>query len=114
MGKLIIRLVINAVALWVAAYFGTIGLTNNVVGVAIVAIIFGVVNAVIKPVVSLLTCPINILTLGLFTFVINALMLMLTAWLSAGRLEVGGFGSRFDSQHHCHHCKRNFEHVPCG
>ncbi len=52
---------------------------------------FGLVNALIKPIVSILTCPINVLTLGLFTLVINALMLMLTGWLTGGRLGTEGF-----------------------
>ena len=93
MGKLIIRLVINAVALWVAARIlsPNIVLPSSFVGLIIVAAIFGLVNALVKPIVAILTCPINFLTLGLFTFVINALMLMLTAALSGGRLQVGGF-----------------------
>ena len=45
---------------------------DNLAGLLVVAAIFGVVNAFIKPVVKLLTCPINVLTLGLFTLVINA------------------------------------------
>ena len=93
MMRLIIRLVINAVALWVAAFIlrDYMSVPDNVVGLAVVALIFGVVNAFIKPIVALLTCPINALTLGLFTFVINALMLMLTGWLSQGQLQVSSF-----------------------
>ena len=45
--------------------------------------IFGLVNAIVRPVVSFLSIPVTILTLGLFTIVINALMLVLTAWLSS-------------------------------
>ena len=54
------------------------------------ALILGVVNAFIKPVFALLTLPITLLTLGLFAFVINALMFMLAAWLVPG-FEVAGF-----------------------
>lgn len=91
MGQLVIRLVINAVALAVAAYIVPgMGITNDVVGLAIVAVVFGVVNALIKPIVSILSCPLTILTLGLFTFVINALMLMLTGWLTGG-IALEGF-----------------------
>jgi putative membrane protein len=48
---------------------------------AVMALIFGLVNALIRPILKLLTCPLIILTLGLFTLVINALMLMLASWL---------------------------------
>jgi putative membrane protein len=53
-------------------------------------VVFGIVNALIKPIVSLISCPITVLTLGLFTLVINALMLMLTGYFAPG-LEVEGF-----------------------
>jgi putative membrane protein len=53
--------------------------------------IFGIVNTLIKPVFQFITCPLYILTLGLFTFIVNALMLMLTSWLSGGAFQVDGF-----------------------
>ena len=94
MTKLLIRVVINAVALYVAA--AVLGenmyIPTDVVNLAIVAIVFGLVNAFIKPIVTILTCPLTIVTLGLFTIVINALMLMLTGWLTGGQLAVAGFG----------------------
>ena len=91
MGKLILRIVINAVALWVAAYLVPgIGVTDQVTGLLIAALVFGIVNALIKPIVSIISCPITILTLGLFTLVINALMLLLTGYLVPG-LSVDGF-----------------------
>ena len=61
----------------------------------IVAIIFGLVNAFIRPVVKLLTLPINLVTLGLFTLVINTLMLMLTVWLSDSLSLIGGLFQNF-------------------
>jgi putative membrane protein len=85
---LIIRIAINALALWVAAFLVNTLIPNGMVlttsfpGVLVVALLFGLVNALVKPVVGLLSCPITILTLGLFTFVINALMLMLTGYLA--------------------------------
>ncbi|MEZ4866188.1 MAG: phage holin family protein [Caldilineaceae bacterium] len=92
MSKLIVRLIINAVALWIAGQLvGGIYLTDNVVGLLIVAIIFGLINALIKPIVDFFTCPFYVITLGLFTFIVNALMLMLTGAVSGGRLVVGGF-----------------------
>ncbi len=89
--RLLIRIVINAIALYVAAVLVDINITNNILGILVVALIFGAVNALIKPLVSILTCPLTVLTLGLFTLVINALMLMLTAWVSGDLLEVNGF-----------------------
>jgi putative membrane protein len=55
---------------------------DRVVTLLLVALVFGVVNAVVRPVVKLLSLPFIILTLGLLIFVINALMLLLTGWLS--------------------------------
>lgn len=54
----------------------------------LVALVFGVVNFLVKPLVKLLTLPLFVLTLGLFTLVVNALMLMLTSWL-AERMALG-------------------------
>ena len=83
MGYLIIRLVINGIALYIATRFVP-GLTfdGHWTTIAIVAFIFGLVNALVRPLLEVLTCPLVILTLGLFTFVINALMLMLTGWIA--------------------------------
>jgi putative membrane protein len=87
----LIRVLINAAALWVAtvlvrgiSFTGT----NMIVSLLVVAIIFGVVNAVIKPILAILTCPLYILSLGLFTFVVNALMLLVTSGI-AGTLGLG-------------------------
>ncbi len=95
--SLIVRLLINAVALLVAAWLvpgihlsaarGQ-AVPNDWLTLAIVALIFGVVNAIIRPIVLFLTLPLNILTLGLFTFVVNALMLLLTSWIAEG-MELG-------------------------
>lgn len=78
----VIRVLINAAALWVATQLVRgISFTgsNMLATLLVVAVIFGVVNAIIKPILAVLTCPIYILTLGLFTFVVNALMLLLTS-----------------------------------
>ena len=56
----------------------------------IVGIVFGLVNALVRPIVKLLTLPINVMTLGLFTLVINTLMLILTVWLSDSLSLTGG------------------------
>jgi putative membrane protein len=91
LGKLLISWFINAVALAVAAWLlSGIQITgeNAWITVILMAIIFGLVNALIRPLVRFLTCLINVFTLGLFTLVINALMLMLSSWI-AGQLGVG-------------------------
>jgi putative membrane protein len=81
--KLILRVIVNAVAIWIAAMLVPgISLSSDVLSWLIVAVIFGLINALIKPLVKLLTLPLNIMTLGLFTLVINALMLMLTAFVT--------------------------------
>ncbi len=89
--RIIIRILINAAALWVAAQLlDGITLSDQPVAVLIVAVVFGLVNSFIRPVVRLLTFPFTIVTLGLFTLVVNAAMLQLTDWLTGG-LNVVGF-----------------------
>lgn len=89
--NIILRILINAAALWVAARFiDGITLSDRPVRILIVAVIFGLVNALVRPVVKFLTFPITMVTLGLFILVINAAMLQLTDWLSDD-LNVTGF-----------------------
>jgi putative membrane protein len=91
MTNLIVRLFVNAVALWVASRLvGGIDLAGDFWPILLVAAVFGLVNALIKPVALFLSIPFLLVTLGLFTFVINALMLWLTAAL-VGALTVVGF-----------------------
>jgi len=88
--KLLLRIVINAAALWVATRLvHGIDIGGDVTGLVVVAIVFGIVNAFVRPIVAILTFPITLVTLGLFTLVINALMLMLTDRLS-DTLNIGG------------------------
>jgi putative membrane protein len=87
------RVVINAVALWVAdALLDGLTLSDSTTELILVAVVFGLVNAFIKPIIQILSCPLTILTLGLFTLVINALMLMLTGWLTGGAVSTANFG----------------------
>lgn len=97
--KILIRLAINAVALWVAATFipGPPGIEfadDSLVTLLIVAVVFGLVNAFIKPIVRLLSLPARIVTLGLFGLLINTAMLALTA-LILEQLTIDGFLSAF-------------------
>lgn len=91
MRNLVIRLFINSVALWVAAeVVSGIELEGSYLQILLVAFLFGLINAFIKPVVMVVSLPFLLLTLGLLTLVINALMLMLTAAV-ASSLTVAGF-----------------------
>ena len=104
MRSFIVRVIINGLALGVASWLlpgldistsattaavGNSGVMQgtDTIGIVLaylfIGLIFGVVNALVKPVVSLLSLPLTILTLGLFTVVINAAMLYLTSWLSS-------------------------------
>ncbi|EMF52578.1 MULTISPECIES: phage holin family protein [Streptomyces] len=88
MMNFLVKTIANAGALAVAVWLlDKITLTGDSTGkevgtLLLVALVFGLVNAVVKPLVKLLTLPLFILTLGLFTLVVNALMLMLTSWLA--------------------------------
>ncbi len=88
MTNFLIKTLANAAALLVATWLlADITLTGDSTGrktltLILVALIFGLVNFVVKPLVKLLSLPVLILSLGLFTLVINALMLLLTSWLA--------------------------------
>ncbi|MBB5076760.1 phage holin family protein [Nonomuraea endophytica] len=89
----ILRILAAAVALWVATQLLP-GITVNTDTTAkywgtlvVVALIFGLINAIVKPIVKMLGCAVIVLTLGLFLLVINAAMLLLTSWI-AGQLDV--------------------------
>ncbi|MGW9244619.1 phage holin family protein [Streptomyces badius] len=88
MKNFVVKTIANAGALAVAIWLiDNITLEGGSTGrkaltLALVALIFGLVNSVVKPVVQLLTIPLFILTLGLITLVVNALMLLLTSWLA--------------------------------
>ena len=82
--KLILRIFINAVAIWVTSQLlPGLSFEGNIGALSLVGVIFGLINALIRPIVRLLTLPLTILTLGLFTLVINAAMLLLTAAISS-------------------------------
>lgn len=98
--RILLRWAINAIALW-AAILIVPGLEHQAesgVSLLIIALLFGLVNALIRPIVVLLTCPLILLTMGLFILVINTIMLSLTVWLS-GVFDLGlssaGFWSTF-------------------
>jgi putative membrane protein len=113
--KVIVKILVVAVALWVATKFVqgiTLGAgdsseplisgisenANKVLTLIAVALIFGIVNAVIKPIVKTVGCAFYVLTLGLIALVVNALLLLLTSWI-AGQVglafNVAGFVAAF-------------------
>ncbi|MGS2640934.1 MULTISPECIES: phage holin family protein [unclassified Streptosporangium] len=102
--KVIIKILVVAAALWAATRFVD-GITVSAqtpvkeIGTLIaVALVFGIVNAVLKPIIATLGCAFYILTLGLFALVVNAGLLLLTSWI-AGELSlpfhVDGFWAAF-------------------
>lgn len=98
--KFLVKVIINAVAIWLATLMldgldvvGGDETAQQVLVFLVVALVFGVVNAVVKPVVKLFSLPLYILTLGLFTVVVNAAMLWLVGWLS----EQTDYGLRIDN-----------------
>jgi putative membrane protein len=92
MRYLLARWAVLAVAIavtdWLMSGFDIQG---GLVSVLIVAVVLGLVNAFIRPIVMTLTCPLVILTLGLFSLVVNALMLSLTAWLLPELISLDNF-----------------------
>jgi putative membrane protein len=90
---ILIRLVITAVSLWIATLvIGGIQLaTNSVPGkigtLLAVAVIFGLVNAVLRPIIKTIGCGLYVLTLGLISLVVNGLLFMLTSWI-AGKFDL--------------------------
>src|SRR5919112_3473411 len=89
MRNLFVHWACNAVALWVAALLlPGLDFSGDLVRLVLVAAVFGVVNSLLRPLLTVLTCPLIVVTLGLFTLVINAVMLMVTGWLSA-RWDLG-------------------------
>jgi putative membrane protein len=105
----LLRVLVNALAIWVAAWIlpgmgiaadpsvvSAVGgeTTASVLAYLFVGLVFGAVNAVVRPVLTILSLPITCLTLGLFAIVVNAAMLWLTSWLSSFtplRLEIDSF-----------------------
>jgi putative membrane protein len=87
--RFLLRLVITAFALWLAVRFVPgIGWSGSPLGLIGVAFVFGLLNALVRPILAALSCPLVILTLGLFLIVLNGFMLLLTAWVS-GELGLG-------------------------
>ena len=96
MQRLILRWAINALALYVAVGTGWLkGIHlqgNGWLAILGLALVFGLVNALVRPLLKFLTCPLIVLTLGLFTLVINGVLFVLTGWIG----QQFGIGFTFD------------------
>jgi putative membrane protein len=97
--RFVMRIVVTAIALWAATRLVS-GITfhGNWLGLAGVALVFGVLNSFARPILSFLAFPLLIVTLGLFTFVLNAVMLLITSALASTLgldFHVGGFWPAF-------------------
>lgn len=92
--NLFIRLLINALAILLVAYVIPGVSVSSFLTALVVALVLGLLNVIIKPLLVLLTLPINLLTLGLFTLVINALLFWFTSSFIAG-FNVSGFWAAF-------------------
>jgi putative membrane protein len=88
----LIRLVVNAAALWVAAQLVPGFVITGVTPLVLAALVLGIINAIVRPVLVILTLPLTLITLGLFLFVLNAFCIWLTSRLVPG-FQVQTFGS---------------------
>ena len=100
--RILIKIIVNAVALWVATLLPGIWLTGStwqkIGSLLAVAVIFGVINAVLKPIIKVIGCGLYILTLGLISLVVNALLFLLTGYLAdklSLSFHVDGFWAGF-------------------
>jgi putative membrane protein len=100
MSRFLLRMVINGLALYIAIVLvpGIVVQNPNPLTYVWLALIFGILNALIKPILKFVTCPVIFLTLGLFTLIINTALFYLTGWVG-GQFGVGftidGFGWGF-------------------
>jgi putative membrane protein len=97
--SLFLHWILNAAALWVAAAIVPgLDFSGGPGKLLLVAAVFGIVNSTLRPLLTILTCPLIVLTLGFFTLVLNALMLLVTGWLSESwnlGFAVSGFWAAF-------------------
>jgi putative membrane protein len=89
----LIHWLVSAIAILIAAYLIP-GVTVTLVGALVLAVVLGIINVFFKPIITLLTLPINIVTLGIFSLIVNALLIMLAAMIVPG-FHVNGFWAAF-------------------
>jgi putative membrane protein len=88
----LLRALISALGLWLASQWVRGVSFDSVATLLLAALLLGVVNAIVRPIVFLLTLPLTLLTLGLFLLVLNAAMVALVAWMLPG-FRLHGFGA---------------------
>lgn len=89
--QLLLRWLLNTLALFIVAYIVPNFHYRDWIALAIAALVLGLLNAIVRPILVLLTLPLTIITLGLFLFVLNAIMLEITAAIVPG-FDINGFG----------------------
>ncbi len=82
--SIVLNLLVNAIAVFVTAYILPGVSVNNFGTALLVSIVLGILNVIVKPILVILTLPVTILTLGLFTFIINALIILLVSAIVPG------------------------------
>lgn len=100
MSRFLLRMVINGLALYIAIILvpGIVVQNPNPITYVWLALIFGILNALVKPILKLVTCPVIFLTLGLFTLIINTALFYLTGWVGEQfgvGFTIDGFGWAF-------------------
>lgn len=96
--KILIRFIIIAVSVWVAAFLVPgieVEGTSGLITVAVMALVLGLVNAIVRPILALLSCGCIVATLGLFMLVINALTFWLASWITTNWLNLGFYVEGF-------------------
>jgi putative membrane protein len=97
--RFVLRVLVTALAVLLANQLFhnliTISLDQPLVSVLVFAVILGVLNALLRPILLLLTLPLNLLTLGLFTLVVNAIVFWLATLIQGGGVQVADFGAAF-------------------
>lgn len=88
---MLMKLVVNAIAFYVVGYLVPGMMLDSWQALVVVSVVWGLITMILRPILVFLTLPINVLSMGLFTFVLNALLILLTANLVEG-FEVRGFG----------------------
>lgn len=89
---MLIKLLINVLAFYITSYLIPGMVINGWQTLLVIAVVWGILTTIIKPILIILTLPINILTLGLFTLVINAFLLLITSSIVPG-FKIEGFGT---------------------
>jgi putative membrane protein len=92
--RALVQIALNGVAVLVAAYLVPgISYTGSLPALLLVGLVIGLVNLIVRPIVTLLSLPLIVLSLGLFYLLINGMMLYLAAWLLPHHLQVSGCGA---------------------